>query len=171
MARKIIDVTITAEGRDNGKVFVIEEMPASKAEKWATRVFLSLNVAGVEIPEHLAKAGFAGVAMVGLSALTKISWANAEPLLDEMFTCIKIRPSPEKPEIVRALWENDIEEVATRIKLRDDVFLLHSGFSPAAFVSRWIASAMVATETSLTTKTSQEQSEQSSQRAKPPSTN
>jgi hypothetical protein len=158
MARKIIDVTIQAEGRDKGKVFVIEEMPASKAEKWATRVFLSLNVAGVEIPEHIAKAGFAGVAMVGLSALTKISWTNAEPLLDEMFTCIKIRPSPQdKPEIVRALWENDIEEVATRIKLRDDVFFLHSGFSPAAFVSRWIASAMVATENSSITKTSPEQ--------------
>ena len=35
MARKTANVTISAAGRDQGKVFVLREMPASQAERWA----------------------------------------------------------------------------------------------------------------------------------------
>ena len=42
MARKVEYITIDQEGRDQGKTFKITEMPALKAEKWATRAFLAL---------------------------------------------------------------------------------------------------------------------------------
>jgi len=137
MARKTIDVTITAPGRDFQKVFSITEMPASQAEKWAARALLALSKAGVEIPENIADAGLAGVAILGLKALGGMSFKDAEPLLDEMMACVKIKPSPvDKPEIVRALVESDTEEIATRVFLRSAVFELHTGFSFSGGVSR-----------------------------------
>jgi len=45
---------------------------------------------------------------------------------------VQYQPSPVKPEIVRGLIEDDIEEVATRIQLRKAVFELHVDFSQAA---------------------------------------
>ncbi len=45
-----------------------------------------------------------------------------------MFTCIKIIPSPDKPDVTRALLESDIEEVMTRVLLRREVWELHTGF-------------------------------------------
>jgi hypothetical protein len=137
MARKTIDVTIQAEGRDRGKVLSITELPASQAEKWATRALLALSKAGVEIPDNIADAGLAGVAILGLKALGGMSFKDAEPLLDEMMACVKIKPSPhDKPEIIRSLVESDIEEIATRVFLRSAVFELHTGFSFSGGVSR-----------------------------------
>ena len=139
MARKTIDVVITRAGRDESKRFAITELPASRAEKWAFRAFLSLNAAGVDIPENIANAGIAGIALIGLRALTQMRWEHAEPLLDELFSCVKIRPSSDHPEIVRDLVESDIEEISTRLQLRDEVFNLHTGFSPAGIVSSLIS--------------------------------
>ena len=42
MARKTKIVTIAAEGRDYGKSYLLTEMPALKAEKWATRAMMAL---------------------------------------------------------------------------------------------------------------------------------
>ena len=126
--RKTATVTITREGRDKGQVFVIEEMPASQAEKWAARAFIALAKSGVDVPEDIASAGFAGLAVLGLRALGGIDFALAEPLMDEMFQCIRIA---ESPSFVRNLTEDDIQEVATRLQLRAEVFALHTGFSMA----------------------------------------
>ena len=52
MARTVSNYTVTDEGRDNGKVFVLTEMPASRAESWAMRALLALMAGGVEVPEH-----------------------------------------------------------------------------------------------------------------------
>ena len=51
MARKVSNYTVTKEGRDLGKTFVITEMPASRAEAWATRALLALMAGGVELPD------------------------------------------------------------------------------------------------------------------------
>ena len=50
MARSISNYTVQDEGRDNGKVFVLTEMPASRAESWAMRALLALMANGVEVP-------------------------------------------------------------------------------------------------------------------------
>ena len=121
MARKVATIVIDSEGRDCGKVFQLREMPAMQAERWAK--------SGVEIPENIANAGLAGVAALGLKAFGGLDFADAEPLLIEMMSCVQIIPDPAKPQVVRFLVDDDIEEVATLLKLRAEVFSLHTGFS------------------------------------------
>jgi hypothetical protein len=134
--RKTLNFTVTDEGRDKDKVFVITEMSASQAESWAIRALLALMNEGTQLPEGFDQMGMAGMAEVGVRALSNLRWETAKPLLDEMFACVKIMPDPKKPKVVRDLEENDIEEVVTRFKLRKEVFNLHAGFfklaSPSA---------------------------------------
>ena len=131
MARATANYTVTDEGRDNGKVFVITEMPASKAESWAMRALLALMAGGVEVPDGFERMGMAGMAEVGIRALTGLKWEVAEPLLAEMWSCVQIMPDSSKPHIVRNLIEEDIEEITTRIKIRAEVWKLHTGFLKA----------------------------------------
>jgi len=128
MARLVSNYTVTKEGRDLGKTFVITEMPASRAEAWATRALLALMAGGVELPDGFERMGMAGMAEVGIKALTGLKWEVAEPLLAEMFDCIQIMPDKSKPAIVRDLIEQDIEEIITRFDLRMEVWNLHAGF-------------------------------------------
>jgi len=131
MARKTKVVMIEAEGRDQGKHFLLTELPASQAERWATRALMAMGKSGVEIPDGIERAGIAGLAMIGLRALVGMPFEDAQPLLDEMFTCIQIIPDPARPQVHRYLIEDDIEEVATRLLLRQEVIELHTGFSLA----------------------------------------
>jgi hypothetical protein len=125
MSRKSITLTISEEGRDKGKVFQITEMPASKAEKWALRALLALAKSGVEIPEDVMDSGVAALLEIGIKALLRVNFVDAEPLLDELFDCVKFVPSQD---ITRILVEDDTEEIATRIKLRKEVIVLHMSF-------------------------------------------
>jgi hypothetical protein len=131
MARKNLTYVEQGEGRDHGKHFLITELPASQSERWAIRAFLAMAKGGIELPEGIEHAGMAGIAKVGLGLLLQIPFELAEPLLDEMMTCVQIYPNPTNKSIVRSLIEDDIEEVATRIKLRKEVFGLHVDFSQA----------------------------------------
>jgi hypothetical protein len=131
MARSTANFTVQDQGRDNGKVFVLTELPASKAESWAMRAILALMAGGVELPEGFDRLGMAGMAEVGIKALSGLKWEVAEPLLAEMWQCVQIMPDRSKPHVVRNLIEEDIEEIATRIKLRAEVWKLHTGFLKA----------------------------------------
>lgn len=124
--------TITAEGRDKGKVFFLREMAAVPAEKWAARAILALLKSGVELPEGASSSGIAGLAAIGLKAFSRISWEDAEPLLDEMMGCVQVIPQTGVP---RHLFEEDIEEVLTLLTLRKELLELHLGFSIAAKLS------------------------------------
>ena len=135
--RKEVTVVIETPGRDAGKIFRIRELPASQAEAWGTRLVLALSKAGVEVPEGFFSMGMAGVAAMGLKAMGGLSWDVAKPLLDEMLTCVQIQPSAANPTVVRALIEDDIEEVATRVRLRDEVIATHTGFSIRGFLSNF----------------------------------
>lgn len=126
MARRVRDIAITAEGRDAGKVFRVTEMSASAAEKWAARAFLALARSGIDIPADIAQTGLAGIATLGMRAFGSMSFADAEPLLDEMMGCVSRIVDPAKPIYARALIEDDIEEVATRLQLRLEVWKLHT---------------------------------------------
>jgi len=130
MARKTETIVIEDEGRDKGKVFVITELSSYAAEKWALRALLALTKAGFELPDGAQSAGMAGMASVGFEALGNLDFDVAEPLLDEMWQCIKFKPSEgAMPRAVLQGDNGDIEEVKTRISLRMAVFKLHVGFS------------------------------------------
>lgn len=128
MPRKTANYTVQDEGRDKGKIFVITEMSASQAESWAMRVLLALISGNVDIPEGVAELGMAGLAELGLRSLSSLKWEVAEPLLAEMLSCVQYIPSPDKTHMVRPLVESDIEEVVTRLKLRMEVWNLHTDF-------------------------------------------
>lgn len=131
MARKTLTVTIDAAGRDQGKAFFIREMPASQAEMWAVRAFLALARSGVEVPDGVAESGLAGIASFGFRALAGVRFEDARDLMAEMFACVRFIPDPSRPQVIRDLIEDDIEEVATRLRIRKEVFGLHVDFSQA----------------------------------------
>lgn len=148
MSRRIKSVIITAEGRDKGKTFVIHEMDADHAEKWAWRALEAIGEK-FRIPSGILNAGWAGVAAMGLQAIMGAPFRLTGPLLDEMFdSCLSVVPDVKKPDLYRGadipgklkssgpLVEGDIEEVSTRLFLRSEIFELHSGFSFAAELSR-----------------------------------
>lgn len=132
MARKETFITIDAAGRDQGKVFYIKEMSASQAEWWALRALMAMGRGGVEIPDNLRSMGIAAMAVEGLKAISKIPPDEAKPLLDELMTCVQAVPNPADTTVVRPLIEADIDEVATRLNLRAEVFKLHVDFFATA---------------------------------------
>ena len=128
MARRILKLNITDEGRDKGKTFVITEMAARRGHQWATRALFGIMNAGVEIPDNIMSAGFAGLAAIGVKALGNVSIDVAEPLLDELLECVVIMPDPNKPEVIRNLIDDDLEEIATIFRLQKEVLSLHIDF-------------------------------------------
>ncbi|WP_244936729.1 hypothetical protein [Methylobacterium currus] len=128
MARKTKYITIEDDNRDNGKTFLITEMPASQAEKWGAKALLALTTAGAEIPDDVEGAGMAGLARMGIEALTTLRYDDVAPLMDEMFACVQICPDRRNHQVFRRLEEDDIEEVVTRLKLRKEILALHIDF-------------------------------------------
>lgn len=135
--RKTTVVVIDAEGRDRGKRFFLREASAAAAERWATRATLALARSGVNLPDNVEGAGWAGLAVLGFQALSRANFEDIQPLLDEMWQCVAYVPDARHPEITRpVMWGDpvtgegsDVEEVATIFRLRMEVFSLHSGFS------------------------------------------
>lgn len=122
--RKTISFAAT-DGRDSGKRFRITEMSAARAEEWAARSLFAVMSSGVHVPDDILAAGFAGVAAIGIKSLTKVSFDVAKPLFDEMMTCVQYEFEPGRDGGARALIDDDIEEVSTRLKLRKAVLELH----------------------------------------------
>jgi len=133
MGRRTTVVTITAEGRDKGREYLVTEMPASKAERWAARALTAVGKSGAQIPEDVANLGMAGLSSIGVRAILGVQFSEAEPLMDEMMGCVQRKMDSG---VVRDLIEDDIEEVATRVQLRGEVLALHMGFSLADALSR-----------------------------------
>lgn len=152
--RKHKIVTITTSGRDYGKAFLILEKSAFETERWATRALLALSRAGADVPDDALHAGALGVLIAGLGGLRKLPFEDAEVLLADMMPCVSFVPdanvkdpaNPDRP-MTRPLLlpdergDGDIEELATLLKLREEVLELHLGFSPAAVLSSLVAAA------------------------------
>lgn len=131
MSRKTATITITAEGRDKGKTFLVTEMDAEHGEDWAWRALFAIAKANPDIPTEAIGAGWGVLAMIGLRAVLSAPYAEAKPLLDEMIGCVQsVQESATRPLIA-----SDIEEIATRLQLRDEVFKLHANFSFAETLS------------------------------------
>lgn len=150
--RKHKIVSIEAEGRDQGKTFLIVEMAAMQAEKWATRAMLALGRSGIEVSDEAIQSGAAGLMAAGIAAFTRMPFADAEPLLDDMMACIHMampgapadpvtgRPAARPLNRGDEFNDGDIEEVSTLLKLRAEVAELHLGFSIPAALSELAAS-------------------------------
>ena len=139
-------------GRDKGKLFYIKEWPAARAEKWAIRAVLAYNRSGnVQIPLSWAGVGWEGLATLGINAFLAGGMKAEEviPILDELLECVSMIRDEKardkatgKPVITPIASEDDIGEIITRGWLRSEVFEIHSGFSPAAALSKWFSTAM-----------------------------
>jgi hypothetical protein len=132
MARKTLTLVIDKPGRDHEKVFVLTEMDADKGEEWAIQVLILLVKSRPDIPKDIISAGWHALGTMGIQALGGIDYKDLKPLLAEMLTCAKFMPDPNKPNITRPIGlggANDIEEIATYIQLRKEIFNLHANFS------------------------------------------
>jgi hypothetical protein len=128
--RKTKTVVIEAEGRDKGRNYLLTEMGSARAENWGLQALSAMARSGVEIPADIANAGLVGLKILGLRAFLSMPFEDAVPLFREMMTCVAFIPDPSKPMVSRSpAWDDDIEEVATRLTLRNEVIELHTGFS------------------------------------------
>ncbi|KVP59345.1 hypothetical protein WJ91_12785 [Burkholderia ubonensis] len=145
MARKTSTFT-AADGRDAGKRFLITEMSAARSEEWAARALFAAMSCGVEVPDDVLNAGLAGVAAIGVKSLGRVPFELVKPLFDEMMDCVQYEFEPGRPGGARALIESDIEEVATRLKLRKAVLDLHLEAFLGAAQSTQASGAAAATD-------------------------
>lgn len=130
--RKTQSLTITAEGRDKGKTFILTEMPADQGERWANRAFFALTNTGAAVPEEaLTAGGWAALAAVGIQALGMLSHEKVQPLLDELWpACVRYHHATNVPlQEIQTGPNSQIEEIGTRYRIYAEIWKLHTGFS------------------------------------------
>lgn len=141
--------------RDAGKTYLLTEMPAFQAERWARHAIAATHRSDLNVNEEIAKLGMLGFYLVGFQALAGGDIHAVDALMDEMLGCIKIQ---ESRDVVRPIGaQGDIWEVATLYQLRKELLELHMGFTFAELVPKLTATRPAA-QTSQTTSTSQESS-------------
>lgn len=163
--RKEVDFTITSDGRDKGKVFHLLEMSPLRSEKWALRALRAAVKGGADLGPEIVAMGVQGILVSGVQALFNAEFDDVEPLLDEMMSCITIKPDPRNPAITRPLIEDDIEEVKTLLELRMEVLKLHTDFFGSASPLTSGPATSPPPQDSPNTSTSPAQSPPSSRRA------
>lgn len=135
--RRSSTILISREGRDKGKSFVIEEMPAIQATEWFLRALQLMARSGADVPPNIMQVGVAGFAALSigtiLTGLGKAPFYDVKPLLDELRVCIKsfTAAGGTAPVTIQAMILQQIEESATDIQLLEEVVSLHLGFSIA----------------------------------------
>lgn len=129
--RRTKEVTITEDGRDKGKTFVLTELPAEEGEVWAMRAMELLERAGHAVTEEHKAHGMQGLALTMRAPLT-IANARAlqDPSLDGMWKCVKFQPANRDapPQKLFADEACQIEEWTTRLRLRMEFFRHVTGF-------------------------------------------
>lgn len=136
MPRNTKHFTVTEDGRDKGKTFLLTEMAAFPAAAWAIRAGLALAKAGFVISDDVVRRGWESLAVAGFNSLAGMQYAELQPLLDEMIGCVQIVRDPKKSEFAQTLMENDIEEVVTVFRLYREVWDIHASFLLAAMKSK-----------------------------------
>ena len=114
-------------GRDQGKTFVVREMPASKLEKWSARAMLALFNGNLpsDIAEQARGSNAVALAQAVASGLGGISWELVEPLYDELLGCVYRVPDPSTPNnrvpLNPANVDAHIQDMSTLLRLRAGV--------------------------------------------------
>jgi len=152
MARKTRDITIE-KGRDQGKTFRIQEMPVSRADKWANVLLASAARGGVDVrsmdfqkmaevfnindsAEDAIKAGrnidvvggILELANLSIAAIGNITADVFQASMDELVeACVEVVPSGGKPREMISI-DDEIEDLKTLWILRKEAFALHVDF-------------------------------------------
>lgn len=125
--------------RDAGKLFLLTEWPAMRAEKWLWRFGLAITRSRAEIPYDLKGIGWQGLAIIGWNTILRGEVRSEEllPILDELLECARLVRDPNVRNaqtgelIATPILEGDVKEIATVGHLRNQVFMLHTNFSLA----------------------------------------
>ena len=125
--RKTIIVEIDAEGRDHGKKFEIEEMPAFQSSNWATRAALLIFGSGGKADGMASLLGQGGFNI--LDSLGGADPVKVQGLIDELLSCVSFVATDGAKH---KLLETVIEEPTTIFKLAQQAFKLHVNFTNAA---------------------------------------
>lgn len=160
--RRVETLTVEFDGRDKGKSFNINEMPAYQAEEWFTRAVMLLAKSGLEVPPDIMDRGaMAFVAMaagLAIGGLSKCNFEEVRPLLQQMMECVEyVNPAAPDMPIKGYLMLQQIEEPRTILWLREKIISLHLNFSLGGYVSIFLEeAAMKLTGNGQNTETSQE---------------
>lgn len=121
--RKEIEIKIE-DGRDAGKVFKIEEMPAVQMDKWVTRALCMLGRSGSGL------SAINGMTLESLlQAFSKLDFKDSEPLLEELLGCCSYKKDGDISVKMTGSFVNSvIEDWTTIFKLRIEALKLNLGF-------------------------------------------
>jgi len=127
----VVTIETPAEGelpnRDAGKSFLLTEMPALLAERWARHAIAACIRSDLNISDEVARLGMLGFYLVGFQALAGGDVKAVDALMDQMMAQIQII---ESPTVTRPLGgDDDIAEVSTVVRLRKGLLELHMGFT------------------------------------------
>lgn len=144
MARKTKTVVIES-GRDNGKSFLITEMPITKADKWANTALLAMMRGGVDvsgvnfpliidtlIPSDAPKidpvGGMLELARISIAGLGNMTETIGQSLLDQLIEdCVQVVPTGGAARPMLSI-DDEIEDLKTLWTLRKEAFILHIDF-------------------------------------------
>lgn len=144
MARKTKTLVIDS-GRDEGKSFLITEMPVTRADKWANTALLSMLRGGVDVggvnfgliadtigvgdaPKIDPMGGMLELARITIAGLGNVTETVGQELLDQLINdCAQVISSGG---VVRQMLsiDNEIEDLKTLWMLRKESLLLHIDF-------------------------------------------
>ena len=146
MARKTKTLVIES-GRDQGKSFLITEMPVTRADKWANTALLAMLRGGVDVgsvnfgliadtlqkkegdaPEIDSMGGMLELARITIAGLGNVTETVGQELLDQLINdCAQVISSGG---VVRQMLsiDDEIEDLKTLWMLRKESFLLHIDF-------------------------------------------
>ena len=131
--------TITLKDRERELTFKVREMSATQLESWIIRAGLLLAGTGMlesaEVSKGagdvMAQAGKA-IAEGGLSALGKMDYEKAKPLLDELLACCTRIDGGMEQHLTPEVVDGIIEDVKTLFALRKEALALNFGFFASA---------------------------------------
>ena len=146
MARKTKTLVIDS-GRDEGKSFLITEMPVTRADKWANTALLAMLRGGVDVgnvnfgliadtlqkkegdaPKIDQMGGMLELARITIAGLGNVTETVGQELLDQLINdCAQVISSGG---VVRQMLsiDDEIEDLKTLWMLRKESLLLHIDF-------------------------------------------
>ncbi len=146
MARKTKTLVIDS-GRDEGKSFLITEMPVTRADKWANTALLAMLRGGVDVgnvnfgliadtlqkkegdaPKIDQMGGMLELARITIAGLGNVTETVGQELLDQLIDdCAQVISSGG---VVRQMLsiDDEIEDLKTLWMLRKESLLLHIDF-------------------------------------------
>ena len=144
MARKTKTLVIES-GRDEGKSFLITEMPVTRADKWANTALLAMLRGGVDVgnvnfgliadtigvgdaPKIDPMGGMLELARITIAGLGNVTETVGQELLDQLINdCAQVISSGG---VVRQMLsiDDEIEDLKTLWMLRKESLLLHIDF-------------------------------------------